>query len=89
MAEFLFAEDPKLREFLQVMQPRSKAAIWANEDATLASAGAKGAANQFNVPSTSAAKGVQYDDDSSEEDELYEEAPVTTGRAVMGVRGFG
>ncbi|KAF2006522.1 RNA-binding domain-containing protein [Amniculicola lignicola CBS 123094] len=29
--------DPKLKEFLEVMQPRSKAKIWQNEDAELAS----------------------------------------------------
>lgn len=28
----LTAEDPKLAEFLQVMQPRHKTAIWANSD---------------------------------------------------------
>lgn len=29
------AEDPKLAEFLQVMQPRHKSAIWANQDSAL------------------------------------------------------
>lgn len=27
-----FADDPQLEEFLKVMQPRSKSAIWANDD---------------------------------------------------------
>ena len=28
----LFVDDPQLEEFLKVMQPRSKSAIWANDD---------------------------------------------------------
>ncbi len=38
---FLSAEDPKLAEFLQLMQPRRAGAIWSNEDTELAAAAAQ------------------------------------------------
>lgn len=38
---YVSAEDPKLAEFLQLMQPRRAGTIWSNEDATLAATSAR------------------------------------------------
>ncbi|GAB4818001.1 hypothetical protein N2152v2_005047 [Parachlorella kessleri] len=66
-------EDPKLREFLQLMQPRNKQAIWSNED--LLPAGPAGYAVPA-APAAAAAERVQLEDgEASEGEDDYQELP--------------
>jgi multiple RNA-binding domain-containing protein 1 len=62
------AEDPKLREFLAVMQPRNKAAIWDNDDNAIAN-------TQLTVPVINAHSSGGLDVEN-EEDALYEDLPA-------------
>ena len=64
------AEDPKLREFLQLMQPRNKQAIWSNEDLLPAGHAVPAA------PAAAAAERVQLEDgEASEGEDDYQELP--------------
>ncbi|KAK9806736.1 hypothetical protein WJX72_000950 [[Myrmecia] bisecta] len=79
-------EDPKLAEFLQLMQPRRAGTIWSNDDTT--PAGSRPAARAANGkqpkakaasrdPKDAAADG-DADGDAGEEDDLYEDLTVNT-----------
>lgn len=68
-------DDEQLQEFLQVMQPRRKTAIWSNDaEAALPARGQSGAQQQAQprkVATAAVAAGS-----SDEEDELYEDLPA-------------
>lgn len=71
------AADPKLAEFLQLMQPRSKQAVWSNEDALLATAAGQKQRGQ----AAAAAEGVHLEEAASEDEDEYEDLPASGGAA--------
>lgn len=77
-------DDPALQEFLQAMQPRSKAAIWSNDvtaTTTKSGAGKAGPAKGNSKKAVAAAAGGNDSDDSDEEyANLPAGRPAPTGR---------
>ena len=72
-------EDPKLREFLEAMQPRRKAAIWSN-DAGAGAPPAKGQSGRDSAPGTgkkgrAAARAAAAAEGDSSDDE-YTDLPA-------------
>lgn len=62
--------DPKLKEFLEVMQPASKSKTWANEDLS-----------SFGQSATAAAQQVVAVAEAGESDDEYEAIPVKQGKS--------
>ena len=84
-------EDPKLREFLEVMQPRVKGALWSNDagavkQAAGAAPGQHGAASSKRKRQQAVAEdAAAADEDGDEEDDaLYQELP---SKAAIGADG--
>ena len=74
------------------MKPRSKQAIWSNEDALLAGAGAAGGGAAGRGGAAAAAEGVRLEDEEgSEEEEEYQDLPgqlLNAGRVASRVGGW-
>ncbi|PRW58148.1 Multiple RNA-binding domain-containing 1 [Chlorella sorokiniana] len=69
--------DPKLREFLSVMQPRSKQAIWANDDLTAPGSLAAAAAQQQQQQQRGKkAAGAAEDEEEGGSDDEYVDLPA-------------
>lgn len=66
------AEDPKLREFLAVMQPRNKTAIWDNDDNALK--------DQLTYTVPDIDKTIELHSSKNGEDALYEDLPANGQR---------
>lgn len=66
-------EDPKLRAFMELMQPRSKKAIWANDDAGLTDIPT--APGTDANPSARGAEQLALEDGHGSDDDLYEDVP--------------
>ena len=82
-------DDPKLREFLEVMQPRVKGALWSNDTAgavkTAAGAGAgqQGLVSSKRKRKQDVVEDVEDDEDGDEEDDaLYQELPLKAAPGI-------
>lgn len=73
------AADPKLREFMQIMQPRSKQAIWTNDDLLPPGSAAAQQAQQQQAGRRPASG---EEDDEGGSDEEYEDLPAAAGAAA-------
>ncbi|GLC70759.1 hypothetical protein PLESTF_001030300 [Pleodorina starrii] len=94
-------EDPKLREFLALMQPRSKARIWGNDElptaedgaaAAAAAAAAAQAAAKKQAARSAAAGGMNEDDDGDDDDDdddQYQDWTEAAARARRAGSGDG
>ena len=77
-------DDPKLREFLEVMQPRSKGALWSNDvggavkpDAAPGAADQKAGVTAKRKRKHAAISGDAGDgEEDDEDDSLYQELPT-------------
>jgi multiple RNA-binding domain-containing protein 1 len=69
--------DPKLKEFMALMQPRAKQAVWANDDLGAADGAVTTAAALGSAPGGGAGKGkVVMEDGDGSDDELYDDLPA-------------
>ncbi len=84
-------DDPKLREFLEVMQPRSKGALWTNDAggavkpaAAVAAAGTQAVTAGKRKLKQAFAEEAAGDEEDDEDDALYQELPGQPGASVEG-----
>lgn len=77
----ILAEDPQLEEFLRVMQPRNKAATWANDDAVPEAAKSKQIAPKQAKGHAGAGRGPSGTDeeDEAEFQDLPDPSPIEKG----------
>ena len=82
-------DDPKLREFLEVMQPRVKGALWSNDAGAVKPAAAVALAGQAGGVATKRKRKQDAVEDAAdagpedeEDDALYQELPVKAAKGA-------
>ena len=74
---FFPVEDPKLKEFLALMQPRMNQAVWANDDEAMANEALNSSA-PISEQKQFVSAALEDEEEGTDEDDLYEEIKRTT-----------